>query len=475
MKKLSPFTNVPSTMNHVSDSAPSIKKRSVAQEVRPVRSTNNRLRTLSVILGLVLVLINILILFVIIPSASSQMGGLYNENRYADGYDQLAANLAAGNGYRFYPDTAQTLMREPGYPLLLAGIYKVFGNSFVFVKLANLMLAFGVAYLMTLIARMVSTSRLLVWGAPLLFLLHPETLVAESRGGVEILFAFMLTLYVFTAYRAAKTDRWRDYVISGAALGATLLVRSTPILFPVLLFGYFAFTERKGKALLRLVQQFVLVVASMFFVISPWIIRNYQLTQKFVPTASVLGVAAQTGFYLSTHHEIGNVQMDWQAALERNRVAQELGYPFRAGYYQSFYSPSDELAFSQYLFRRVVREYEASPTLFLKTLTVNFFKFWCGGKTGKSVAIDAIIQFPFLGFAIAGVILCIKAGRAKIVAPLALLCAYIVSVSLPILAQARYGEPLVPFMSILVAIAVLGLRKRLSGNDKQYAVSEIVL
>jgi hypothetical protein len=432
-----------------------------------------RPNSLWIVLGVILVLTNALILFVLIPKASSQIRGLYSQNQYADGYDQLAANLAAGNGYRFYPDTAQTLMREPGYPLLLAGIYKVFGNSFVVVKLLNMFLAFGVAYLMTLVARRVSSNSLLIFGSPLLFLFHPETLIAESRGGVEILFAFMLTLYIFTVYRACKSNRWPDYVISGAVLGATLLVRSTPILFPVVLFGYLAFVKREGEALLRVVRHFVLVILTMFVVISPWIIRNYLLTQKFVPTASVLGVSAQTGLYLSTHPQVGNVQVDWQASLERNRLAQELGYPFRVGYYQYFYSASDELAFSQYLFRRVVRKYEAYPFLFIKTLTINLFKFWCGGKTGKSVAIDAIVQFPFLGLAIAGVVLCIKAGRAKIIAPLALLCAYIVAVSLPILAQARYGEPLVPFMSILAAIAVLALRQRL--RERHYDLGEIVL
>jgi 4-amino-4-deoxy-L-arabinose transferase-like glycosyltransferase len=432
-----------------------------------------RPNSLWIVLGLILLLTNALILFVLIPKASSQIRGLYSQNQYADGYDQLAANLAAGNGYRFYPDTAQTLMREPGYPLLLAGIYKVFGNSFAVVKLLNMILAFGVAFLMTLIARRVSRNSLLIFGSPLLFLFHPETLIAESRGGVEMLFAFMLTLYVFTVYRAVKSNQWRDYVISGAVLGATLLVRGTPILFPVVLFGYLAFVEREGEALLRVVRHFVLVILTMFVVISPWIIRNYLLTQKFVPTASVLGVSAQTGLYLSTHQQVGNVQVDSQASLERNRLAQELGYPFRVGYYQYFYSASDELAFSQYLFRRVVRKYEAYPFLFIKTLTINLFKFWCGGKTGKSVAIDAIVQFPFLGLAIAGVVLCIKAGQANIIAPLALLCVYIVAVSLPILAQARYGEPLVPFMSILAAIAVLALKRRF--REHHCVPNEIVL
>jgi len=427
----------------------------VSTSVKPIRSS----KTVWMTSSLLVVFLNSFMLFAVIPMASSHVRGLYNENRYADGYDQLASNLAAGKGYRFYPDTAQTLMREPGYPILLAGIYVLFGTKFLIVKLLNMVLAFGIAYLITLIAREISTSLFVIFGSPLLFLFHPGTLIAESRGGVEILFAFMLILYMLTVYRAVKSGRSLDYVISGAALGATVLVRSTPILFPLALFAYFVLFDRQGKSLLVLTRNFALTVLAMFVIISPWIIRNYALTQKFVPTASVLGVAAQTGLYLSTHQEIGNAQVDQEAAQERNIIAQELGYPFRHGYYQYFYSAADELSFSQYLFRRVARKYEASPLLFARTVVLNLFKFWCGGKTGKSVAMDAMVQFPFLALAIAGAVLCIKRGLAKTVAPLALLCTYIVGVSVPILAQARYSQPLVPFMSILATLGVLALKQ----------------
>lgn len=423
-------------------------------------------------LGLAIALLNALILFVLIPKASTKLHGLYSEDQYQDGYDQLAANLASGNGYRFYPNTAETLMREPGYPVLLAGIYRVFGSSFVYVKLVNMILAFAAAYLLMLIARRISGNWLVAFGAPLLFLFHPGTLAAESRGSVEILFTLVLTIYVFTVYRAAKSDRWQDHVASGVALGATMLVRSTPILFPLVLFGYVLAFERHGRNFLVLTRNFALTILAMFLVMSPWVVRNYLLTEKFVPTASVLGVAAQTGLYFSTHPEIGNVQMDWDASQERNQLARELGYPFKIGYYQYFYSPTDELAFSQFLSQRVVREYEMHPLIFLKTLALNTLKFWCGGKTEKSVVIDAILQFPFLILAIAGTVLCIKGSRTTLIAPLALLCVYLVGVSVPILAQARYSEPLIPFMSILAVIALLALKQKL--EKRNYVLSEIV-
>jgi len=413
--------------------------------------------------GLFIVAVNAIILFVLIPEVSSRINRFYSGNQYADGYDQLAANLAEGNGYRFYPDTAKTLMREPGYPMLLAGIFMVFGKNFAVVKMANMVMALAVAYLVTRIARKLSSSRLVILGSPLLFLFHPETLIAESRGGIEILFTLILTLFILTLYRAAKSKRWWDYLVSGSVLGLAVLVRSTPILFPFVLLGYLLLFERGENQKVAVFRNFIVMAIAMFIVLSPWIIRNYSLTGKFVPTASVLGVSAHTGLYLSTHQAIGNVLLDTEAALERSKLAHELGYHFKDGYYQYFYSSADEVGFSHYLFNRVVHEYESSPLLFIRTIGLNFLKFWCGGKTWKSVAMNAIVQFPFLALAIMGFVLCLRNDRVKDIAPMALLIIYIVAVSIPILAQARYGEPLIPFLSILACITLVTAQRRFNG------------
>jgi hypothetical protein len=403
-------------------------------------------------LFLVVIAINCAVVLVLIPRASSYFGGSYNVNVYADGYDQLAANLAEGNGYRFYPDTAKTLLREPGYPIVLAAIFVAFGRNFTLVQLTNIVLAVGVAYLMTRTARTLSASRIVVLGSPLLFLFHPETLIAESRGGVEILFGLLLMLYMATVSRAIRTGRWWDYVVSGSVLGLTIVVRSTPILFPVALLVYLLFVERRKVAAFRNVGAMVM---AMFVVLSPWIGRNYLLTSKFVPTASVLGVSAQAGLYLSTHPTVGNVRIDTEAFEERNRLARQLGYHFKAGYYQYFYSSADEVAFSHYLFQRVLEEYKKRPLLFLKTVVCNLVNFWCAGKTWGSVAMDAVIQFPLVVLAVTGVVACIRNGRLGAVAPIAVLIIYIVGVSLPILAQARYSAPLIPFLSILACKALV--------------------
>jgi len=401
---------------------------------------------------LIFIAINCAVVLVLIPGVGRYLGGSYNVNVYADGYDQLATNLANGDGYRFFPDTARTALREPGYPMVLAAIFVAFGWSFTLVKLANIAWAAGAACLMTRIAPTISTSWIVVLGSPLLFLFHPETLIAESRGGVEILFGLLLMLYMVTVSRAIRTGRWWDYLVSGAVLGLAVVVRSTPILFPIALLAYLLFVDRQKIAALRNVGAMVI---AMFVVLSPWIVRNYLLTSRFVPTASVLGVSAQAGLYLSTHPTIGNAQIDTEAFKERNRLARQLGYHFKAGYYQYFYSTADEVAFSRFLFQRVLEEYRKRPLLFLRTVVFNLVNFWCAGKTWKSVVMDAFIQLPLLALAVAGVVASIRNGQLIAVGPMTVLIIYIVGVSLPILAQARYSAPLIPFLSILACKALV--------------------
>ena len=226
--------------------------------------------------GIVLV-VHAVLLLVIIPMIGARLGPSYQQNEFADGYDYLARNLAAGNGYRFYPDTDRTLMREPGYPILLAGLLLTFGNVFIAVKLLNLLLAFGTAWLITRIVRRLSDRSWPMLAAASLYLFHPGTLIAESRGGVEILFGFLIVLFVVTLLNAIDRRRTGDFAVSGLILGVVVLVRSVPILFPVFLLGYLLVFERHRTSMLMAFRNIAILVLTMIAVLSPWIIRNYSL------------------------------------------------------------------------------------------------------------------------------------------------------------------------------------------------------
>jgi 4-amino-4-deoxy-L-arabinose transferase-like glycosyltransferase len=320
---------------------------------------------------------------------------------------------------------------------------------------------------MTRIGRRLSTSQVLILGAPLLFLFHPGVLIAESRGGVEVLFTSLLMLFVLTLYRAIENNRWFDYVLSGVVLGATVLVKSTPMLFPVFLFAYLVVFERRSP-ILRICLHIAALVVAMLLVLSPWIIRNYSLTGKFIPTATVLGVSAHAGQYVKTHFPADGswALVDRDGARERRKIAEKLGYRFKDvenAYYQDFYASADEVKFSNYLFKMVVVEYERSPMMFVEFVRSNLFNLWFRGKTRESTTLNMMVQLPYLVLAIIGAVLAARNGQIKIIAPMVLLLIYIVAVYIVILAQARYSVPLIPILSILAGISLVAAQRRLKG------------
>ncbi len=436
----------------------------LAEKEEIIRAVNRWPKDKLSAVGALVVVIHILLLLVVIPLVSARLAPSYNQDVFADGYDYLATNIAAGNGYRFYPDSATTLMREPGYPLLLAGLLELFGKSFFAVRIVNLMLALGTAWLLARLARTLTDQPWAMIVAPSLFLFHPGTLIAESRGGVEILFGFLLMLFAVTLSRAIECRQWSSFLVSGFVLGITVLVRSVPIFFPIFLLGYLLLFERKRMSALTSCRNVSIILLTMLSVLSPWIIRNFRLTGKFIPTASVLGVSAQAGQFIFTHRSEGHPWWlrDREAAQERDRLAAQLGYPFRDVYYQTFYRTGDEIRFSNFLLGRVISEYKKSPGLFADFVAHNLINIWIAGKTPMATGANAVIQLPYLILAGIGVAIGFRNRQSQIVAPIVLLVVYVVSVYVPILAQARYSVPLIPFLSIFATITLFAAYQKMN-------------
>jgi 4-amino-4-deoxy-L-arabinose transferase-like glycosyltransferase len=423
------------------------------------------------LLALLVVIVHAIALLIVIPELAPRLNISLNSSVYPDGYDLLASNIIAGNGYRFYTDTARTLMREPGYPMLLAGVFFVFGEKRAAVELANLVLALGTAWLTVRIAQRLlpndsdrATLRL-SYVAPVLWLFHPGTLVAESRGGVEILFACCLTASVWMLLQAIDSGKLLGFVYCGASLGVTVLVRSTPLLLPGALFLYLLLMEYRQTPVMRIAKNCAAMVVTMSLVLSPWIARNFLVTAKFIPTASVLGVSAQAGQYIGAHLFDGKPfwLLDREAARERDLMAEKLGLRFEdgsQGYYQTFYKSRDEVEFSKILFEQVLSGYKQDPMLFVRCIAQNILGFWVAGRTWSVTAATAVLQIPYLILAVIGSLVGLRSESRKLVGIVVLVILYTVAVHAPLLAQARYSVPLNPLVSVLASLGILSWRER---------------
>ena len=248
-------------------------------------------------------LVKVIALFVVLPALTETLAPRYGIG-FADNYRSLARSLAQGEGYRFKTGLAETAMREPGYPIFLAGIFKLFGpqiqaaRALNLSRAANLFLAMLIGLMVAALAQRVTDDRSVGIPAALIFWFHPGTVIAEARVGVEIFFIFFLMLFMFSLYRAIDRATTLDYFVAGLTLGCVVLIRSTPLLFPAVLFVYLAFKARSGRERILAALHIGVMVAGTALIMAPWIVRNYELTKEFIPTATVQGVAAQAGQYI---------------------------------------------------------------------------------------------------------------------------------------------------------------------------------
>src|SRR5262249_51886775 len=151
----------------------------------------------------------------------------YSAGSFADGYDLIAWNLTQGNGYRLFPDTSLTMLRTPGYVLLLSLIFAVFGKSLVAVQIVNLAFSSITAVLTHVLACKVGLSRTAAIIAALVFFFHPGILVAESRGGVECMLTLCLAASVLYTLIAIERQKLADFAIAGMLNGLVMLVKSS--------------------------------------------------------------------------------------------------------------------------------------------------------------------------------------------------------------------------------------------------------
>jgi 4-amino-4-deoxy-L-arabinose transferase-like glycosyltransferase len=406
-------------------------------------------------LGLLLFMIFILksgIVFWAIPKLSEIRPDFYEEDRFVDEYHFIATNILEGNGYREYPDSAQTLFRLPGYVMILVAIFYFFGKNLLVIKLLNVLLSISTGYIIIRLYKEVTGHSRGAFFAALVFLFHPGTILCETRAATEIVFTFFVAMYILTLYQALKTEKPSQYLISGCVLGLSALIRSTTILFPFFLYAYLLFSRKNSRTIKSVTINIGMMVFAMLLVLSPWAIRNYLVSGNLILTTSQPGSVAQETLYKlkSLHTGKQYYELCLEASGQRALWAKEQGFEFRDTFQLSFYSSKDEIAFSKYLSKRVREEYYKQPSLFIKSIFYNFWWFWFQGRTTTSTIINAILTIPLLLLAGAGILMSFKYSLN--IFPMTLFIIYYLLVHVLLMGYGRFHFPLIPLLAVLVSI-----------------------
>jgi hypothetical protein len=213
--------------------------------------------------------------------------------KFAGETGRIARSIAEGKGFSspFFAETGPTAWLTPIFPLLLAGIFKIFGvytkaSALVILALDCLFSALTCIPVF-LIAQKNFGDRAAVWsGWAWVFFPYSIFFAADFIWATTLstlLFA-ILFLVVLHLQESSKVSHWIGFgVLAGvAALNDPIVMSAAPFL------GAWCWYRRYRQGARWLVPGLAAVLA-VTVTVSPWFIRNYQTFGKFIPFRGNLG------------------------------------------------------------------------------------------------------------------------------------------------------------------------------------------
>ena len=371
----------------------------------------------------------------------------------------IAHSIATGHGFAspFRVDTGPTAWMTPVYPLLLAGIMKIFGaytvNAWLAAVSLNILFVVLACIPIYYAGKRVGGPTIgLALGAlaAWIWALFPNAILIPVESMWEASLAALLAATLLWATLAlAEADaenrgalKWSVY---GLLWGLTLMTNATlGALMPFLL-GWLFYRARNQNR--RIIQRLALTCVIAALCCVPWTIRNYRTFHAFIPLRSILGLQLW----------IGN--NDLTEDIFRGNL-----HPIYNEQERAHYIAVGEIAYMREKQQLAIPYLLTHPTREIHLSYLRFVSLWAGGAIHP---IDDFLGTPDTWFRFVltvnvFVALCTLAGFILLFAqrntfafpiavfPLIFPWAYYLTLSLP-----RYRLPIDPVLMLLTAYAIL--------------------
>ena len=207
------------------------------------------------------------------------------------GYKNDARILARGDLKLFLrgidpPSNADVLAHPPGYSILIAAIFSLFGESDFALRLFQIFCD-GLSVLFVFLIAFELTTKRVAIVAGVLAALSPQLsynsllLLPDSLSVLPILVAVYILIRL-----GSDSRRWLSMVVAGAMLGLSCWLRPNGLLLPLFIAVVVLFHFQKGMRL-RIVAP---LVCAALIIIAPLTIRNLVVFDRFVPISLGSGV-----------------------------------------------------------------------------------------------------------------------------------------------------------------------------------------
>ena len=185
---------------------------------------------------------------------------------FTDKGDDFALTFVHTGTYGFIPGqpSADT---QPLYGFFLVPIYWILGRHWLWIGLAQIAVALGVAWLVFLIGRRIADERVGLVAA-LLTTLHPYLVWHDVHMNREILDQLLAAALVLLALLVDERPTLLRAGALGAVLGVAVLGNARLILLPVAVGGWLLWRRP------RIVAALAVMLAAFAVALAPWVVRN---------------------------------------------------------------------------------------------------------------------------------------------------------------------------------------------------------
>lgn len=374
---------------------------------------------------------------------------------FAQETGSIAKSLATGKGFSspFGRDAGPTAWLTPVYPLLVAGVFRLFGiftrASLFAVVLFNALFSSAVCVLIFHVGRHVAGPGI-GRGAAWLWAIFPNAVMMPFEWVWDTsLSALLAAVILWATLELSESARRRDWCAYGLLWGFTLMTNpALGTLLPFML-AWAAYRARREITFASLKRAAAAVSITVLCCV-PWTIRNYAVFHRLIPLRSNFPLELYIG-----NNENYAPHATWPPKISKER---ELARYFHM----------DEMAFMDEEKRKALAFMRAYPTVEVKLIAARFVAFWTGLMdpwrgflSADSQLIRVLLVFSavtaFVGlFGVVALLWKRNLNWFPLTAyPLVYPCLFYLTHS-----NLRYRHPIDPVVLLLTAIATESVLKR---------------
>ena len=375
---------------------------------------------------------------------------------FAQETGNIAMSLAMGKGFGSPTrrDTGPTAWLPPVYPLLIAGIFRVFGiftlHAFYAAAALNILFSTATCVPIYFVARRIAGSGLAALAA-WLWVFFPSAIVMPFQWIWETsLSALLAGVILWATLALVESRRTRDWCAYGLLWGFSLL--TNPALGAVLpfLLGWLVCRDGRERNMRVRFARPALALGIAILCCVPWTIRNYAQFHRLIPLRSNFPFE----LWLGNNEVFDPHSRDINARVTR--------------YEQSrLYGQLGETAFMREKWNLATEFIGSHKRLELRLTEWRFMSFWLGSFrplqdfAGAELWLQVVLILSFLtGVGSAIGIIVLWRARSPYAVPAASFIVMFPLVYYITHASLRYRHPVDPIVLILTAAAIMGVKRK---------------